>query len=235
MNITTTDPHPEEHKSQRSPWLRAAVLGANDGIVSTASIMVGVAAATSDITTILTAGIAGLAAGALSMAAGEYVSVSSQRDSERYDLDIERKSIAEMPEAEEAQLAAIYVERGLDEKLARQVAKQLHENDALRAHARDELGIDVDELARPWQAAIASASSFTLGAAIPVLAAVFVHGDWATEAIIVSALAALLITGAIGAYIGGGHRVLAAVRVLLGGGLAMAITGVIGHLIGIAV
>jgi VIT1/CCC1 family predicted Fe2+/Mn2+ transporter len=233
--LTTDDPHEEKHKSQRAGWLRAAVLGANDGIVSTSSIMVGVAAATSDVPTILTAGIAGLVAGALSMGAGEYVSVSSQRDSERYDLDIERRSIEAMPEAEEAQLTAIYMERGLDEKLARQVARQLHEGDAVRAHARDELGINVDELARPWQAAFASMGSFTIGAAIPVLAALLVHGDMATPAIVVSSLLALIVTGAIGAYVGGGHRVLAALRVLLGGGLAMVITGLIGRLVGIAV
>lgn len=233
--LTTDDPHDEKHKSHRSGWLRAAVLGANDGIVSTSSIMVGVAAATSDIPTILTAGIAGLVAGALSMGAGEHVSVSSQRDSERYDLDIERRSIKAMPEAEEAQLTAIYMERGLDEKLARQVARQLHKDDALRAHARDELGIDVDELAKPWQAAFASMAAFTVGAAIPVLAALLVHGDVATPAIVISSLLALMVTGAIGAYVGGGHRIIAALRVLIGGGLAMVVTGLIGRLVGIAV
>lgn len=234
-NTPKPDVHDEPHKSQRSPWLRAAVLGANDGIVSTSAIMVGVAAATNDVPTILTAGIAGLVAGALSMAAGEYVSVASQRDSERYDLHIEGRSIKKNPAAEEQQLAEIYMDRGLDAKLAKQVAKQLHANDALRAHARDELNIDVDELARPWQAAFASMGSFTLGAAIPVLAAVFVHGDVATPAIVISSLVALVVTGAIGAAIGGGHRILAALRVLIGGGAAMIITGLIGRLVGVAV
>lgn len=237
MAISHTDPnfpapHQEEHKSHRAAWLRAAVLGANDGIVSTASLMVGVATATFDNTAILTAGIAGLAAGALSMAAGEYVSVSSQRDSERADIDIERRSIEDNPKEELEELAKIYQARGLDAKLSVEVAKQLHAHDAVNAHARDELGIDTDELARPWQAAFASALAFSVGAALPILASLFWHGDSATWPIVIVALIALAISGSIGAIVGGGNRLWAAFRVLLGGGAAMAVTALIGHIIG---
>jgi len=229
----TDSPHPdEEHRSHRSGWLRAAVLGVNDGIVSTSSLMLGVLAASPSLNAILTAGIAGLFAGALSMAVGEYVSVSSQRDSERADIDIERRSIAQNPEAELAELAEIYVQRGLDPKLAAKVAQQLHAHDAVRAHARDELGIDHDALANPLQAAVASAGSFSVGAFVPILAALLPMGDEGGFMIVLLSLVALAISGGIGAYIGGGHKVWAALRVLGGGGAAMAITAYIGHLIG---
>ncbi|GAC1369156.1 MAG: VIT family protein [Candidatus Saccharimonadales bacterium] len=226
-------PHPgEAHKSQRSAWLRAAVLGANDGIVSVSSLMLGVAAAAASEGTIMTTGIAGLAAGALSMAMGEYVSVASQRDSEQYDIAIERRSIEENPKEELAELAYIYEQRGLEKKLAMEVARQLNEHDAVGAHARDELGIDHDALAKPVQAASASAVSFSVGAVIPILAALLVTGHNGPLAIVIASLAALGISGAIGAYIGGGHKIIAAARVFLGGGAAMAITAFIGHLIG---
>ncbi|CAN5133066.1 VIT family protein [soil metagenome] len=225
-------PHTETHKSHRGAWLRAAVLGVNDGIVSTSSIMLGVLAASQSDSAILTAGVAGLVAGAMSMAAGEYVSVSSQRDSEKADIAIERKSLTDNPDEELAELAWIYEQRGLDAKLAKQVAVQLHEHDAVAAHARDELGIDHEALANPTQAAAASAVAFSGGAIVPIAAAILVSSEAGVWAITISSLAALAISGAVGAYIGGGHRVIAALRVLFGGGLAMAITYLIGHLIG---
>lgn len=232
MNIPP-NPHPEEqHKSHRSNWLRAAVLGVNDGVVSTASLMLGVSAAHANSTAIMTAGVAGLTAGALSMAVGEYVSVSSQRDSERADIDIETRSIAANPKEELAELAAIYEQRGLGPKLAREVAEQLHNHDAVNAHIRDELGIDHEALANPIQAAAASAAAFSLGAIVPILATLFTNGAASTWAIILSSLLALAISGAVGAFLGGGKRVWAAARVLLGGGIAMAITALIGHFIG---
>lgn len=228
-------PHEEKHRSHRAAWLRAAVLGVNDGIVSTSSLMLGVLAASQSDSAILTAGVAGLAAGALSMAAGEYVSVSSQRDSERADIAIEKKSLDENPEKELEELAWIYEQRGLDKKLAAQVAQQLHDHDAVGAHARDELGIDHEELAKPGQAAIASAVAFSIGAVIPIIAAMLSTQSAGGWAITVSSLVALAISGAVGAYIGGGHRVAASLRVLLGGGAAMAVTYAIGHLIGGAI
>jgi VIT1/CCC1 family predicted Fe2+/Mn2+ transporter len=228
-------PHSEKHRSHRAAWLRAAVLGVNDGIVSTSSLMLGVLAASQSDSAILTAGIAGLAAGALSMAAGEYVSVGSQRDSEKADIEIERKSLAENPDEELAELVWIYEKRGLDRELAQKVAQQLHDHDAVGAHARDELGIDQDALARPVQAAIASAVAFSFGAVIPIIAAIFSSGDAGIWAITISSLVALALSGAVGAFVGGGHRLKASVRVFIGGGLAMAITFFIGHLIGGAV
>lgn len=232
MSVVTI-PHPDEpHKSHRSAWLRAAVLGVNDGVVSTSSLMLGVATASASDSAVLTAGIAGLTAGALSMAMGEYVSVSSQRDSEKADIAIEARSLANNPDAELEELAAIYVRRGLTPKLAANVAQQLHDHDAVAAHARDELGIDHESLARPLQAAFASAAAFSVGALVPVLAAVFSSGAWSQWAIIISSLITLAISGAVGAMIGGGHRLVAAFRVLIGGGAAMAITALIGHLIG---
>ncbi|MDB5164587.1 MAG: integral rane protein [Candidatus Saccharibacteria bacterium] len=228
-----TSPHPEEeHKSHRSAWLRAAVLGVNDGIVSTSSLMLGVLAAAADKSAILTAGIAGLAAGALSMAVGEYVSVSSQRDSERADIAIERRSLASNPHEELAELASIYEHRGLERDLAQKVAQQLHDHDAVAAHARDELGIDHEALANPTQAALASASAFSLGALVPILAAIVSARQASAWGIVLASLVALAISGAVGAFIGGGHKVLAASRVFLGGGAAMAVTAFIGHLIG---
>ncbi len=229
-------PHPgEEHKSQRSAWLRAAVLGVNDGIVSVSSLMLGVAAASASEAAIMTTGIAGLAAGALSMAMGEYVSVSSQRDSEQHDIAIERRSIKENPKEELAELAYIYEQRGLDKKLAMEVARKLGAHDAVGAHARDELGIDHEALANPAQAALASAVAFSVGAVIPIGAALLVTGHYSTRAIIAASLAALAVSGATGAIIGGGHKYVAAARVFLGGGAAMAITALIGHLVGSSV
>jgi vacuolar iron transporter family protein len=225
--------HPEEmHKSHRAGWLRAAVLGVDDGIVSTSSLMLGVLAAAASHSAILTAGIAGLVAGALSMAVGEYVSVSSQRDSERADIVIEKRSLTNNPGAELAELAAIYQQRGLEANLAKQVAEQLHEHDALAAHARDELGINQDALANPIQASLASATAFAIGALVPILAALVSRGKAGTWAIVLTSLLALGVSGAIGAFIGGGHRVAAAGRVFVGGGAAMAITALIGHLVG---
>lgn len=225
--------HPgEDHKSHRSNWLRASVLGVNDGTVSTASLMLGVLAASASKSTILTAGIAGLVAGALSMAVGEYVSVSSQRDSERSDLAMEEKSLAENPDEELAELVSIYTHRGLEPALAKKVAEQLHEKDALGAHARDELGIDHEDLANPLQASVASAAAFSLGAIVPILAAVFSNGHASTYAIVITSLITLGISGAIGAFIGGGHKLRAASRVFFGGAAAMAITALIGHLVG---
>jgi len=231
--IQLTTPHPgEAHRSHRAAWLRAAVLGVNDGIVSVSSLMLGVLAAAANHAAILTAGIAGLVAGALSMAVGEYVSVSSQRDSEKSDIEMERRSLAENPAEELAELAAIYVQRGLDSELADQVAEQLHDHDAVAAHARDELGIDQTALANPVQATLASALAFSVGAVVPIIAAFAFSGRAGTWAIILASLLALAISGAVGAFIGGGHRLLAASRVFLGGAAAMAITAYIGHLVG---
>lgn len=225
-------PHSEAHKSHRSNWLRAAVLGANDGIVSTASLMLGVSAASANTTAILTAGIAGLTAGALSMAAGEYVSVSSQKDSEHADIAIERRSLEKDPEGELNELAHIYVHRGLEPKLADEVARQLHSHDAEAAHLRDELGIDQGNMANPIQASLASAVAFSVGAAVPIVAAIISPPHMDDWMIVVLSSLALAISGGIGAFLGGGHRVRAAARVLIGGGVAMAITAFIGHLVG---
>lgn len=226
-------PHPEEkHKSQRSNWLRAAVLGVDDGLVSTSSLMIGVMAANADYTIILTTGIAGLVAGALSMAAGEYVSVSSQRDAERTDIDIERRALINNPKGELAELAQIYERRGLDKDLALEVAKGLQKHDALDAHARDELGINHDRLPNPLQASVASATAFAIGSLIPILAAIFSKGGNSATVIVVITLVALAISGTISAYIGGGNKLVAGLRVLVGGGIAMAVTAFIGHIIG---
>lgn len=197
--------------------------------------MLGVLTASASRSAILTAGIAGLAAGALSMAVGEYVSVSSQRDSERADLAMEKRSLAQNPQEELAELSSIYESRGLDPKLARQVAEQMHRHDALDAHARDELNLDQEALASPLQAALASAVAFSAGAMIPILAALVSKGREDGPILVAASLTALAVSGAIGAFIGGGHRLRAASRVFLGGGAAMAITAFIGHLIGRAV
>lgn len=227
-------PHPEEmHRSHRAGWLRAAVLGVDDGIVSTSSIMLGVLAANAHGSIILTAGISALSAGALSMAVGEYISVSSQKDSEKEDIAIERRSLANNHDAELAELAAIYTQRGLTPDLALAVAKQLHEHDAVGAHVRDELGIDQDNLAKPVQAAIASAAAFAIGALVPIAAALLAPGGISAAAIVIASLAMLAVSGAVGAVIGGGHRLRAAARVFIGGGAAMAITALVGHLAGI--
>jgi VIT1/CCC1 family predicted Fe2+/Mn2+ transporter len=225
----------ETHLSSRSPWLRAAVLGANDGLVSTASLMLGVAASDPPASAVVTAGVAGLVAGALSMAVGEYVSVSAQRDSEQADLRTEQRELEEFPEAELRELREIYVRRGLDRDLAQQVAVQLHEHDALEAHLRDELQLDVDDLANPTQAAVTSAVSFGIGAFIPVLIALLTHGTVRIVTLGVGAMIGLGLIGWIGARLGGGISGRAAVRVLIGGGLAMGVTALIGHFLGTVV
>ena len=225
--------HPgEPHKSHRGNWLRASVLGVDDGIVSVSSLMLGVSTAHASSSIILTAGIAGLVAGALSMAMGEYVSVSSQRDSEKADILMEKRSLEDNPEEELAELTAIYQQRGLEPKLAKTVAKQLHAHDAISAHLRDEIGIDGDSLANPIQAALASATAFSVGAIIPIIATLTVSGNAKAWAIVIASLVALGISGAIGAFLGGGNRLWAAARVFIGGGAAMTITALIGHIIG---
>jgi vacuolar iron transporter family protein len=228
-----TSAHPEEpHKSHRAGWLRAAVLGADDGLVSVSSIMLGVSAAHANNSIILTAGIAGLVAGAMSMAAGEYISVSSQKDSQKADIEQESKSLKMNPKAELEELTEIYMQRGLDKKLAQQVASQLHEHDALEAHLRDEIGIDPEDLSNPVQALLASAIAFSIGALIPIFAALVFKGSKSEIAIVIATLVALAISGAAGAFLGGGNKLWAAARVFLGGGVAMAVTSLIGHLIG---
>lgn len=224
--------HRERHRSSRIGWLRAAVLGANDGILSTASLIVGVAAAHADRAAVLTAGVAGLVAGAMSMAAGEYVSVSSQLDTEHADLARERAELATDVESERAELAAIYVRRGLDTGLAKQVAEQLMEKDALGAHARDELGISEISTARPVQAALTSAATFATGAALPlVIAAIFPVAAlvWAVSA---CSLAFLAVLGGIAARTGGASIAKGALRIAFWGALALAITAGVGALFG---
>lgn len=227
--------HSELHLSGRSNWLRAAVLGANDGIVSTASLVLGVAAAGASGATIVTAGIAGLAAGALSMAAGEYVSVSSQRDTELADLRVEERELREDPEGELRELAHIYERRGLPARLAREVALALSADGALAAHARDELGLDEDRRARPLQAAWASALSFSVGALLPLIAIGVSPAGGRVAVCILVTLAALLLLGTVGARLGGAARMRPAIRVLVWGAAAMAVTSGIGALAGAAV
>lgn len=225
-------PHSETHRVDRIGWLRAAVLGANDGLVSTASLVVGVAAAATSHGGILIAGVAGLAAGAMSMAAGEYVSVSAQSDTERADLAKESKALAQQPHAEWRELRDIYVERGLSADLAGQVAEQLMAADALGAHARDELGISEIATARPVQAALASAASFATGALPPVLAAALWPG---VAPIIGTCLLCLALLGLIGARLGGAKPLRSIIRTLLCGALAMGVTAGAGHLFGAAI
>jgi VIT1/CCC1 family predicted Fe2+/Mn2+ transporter len=224
--------HREQHRSERIGWLRAAVLGADDGIVSTASLIVGVASAASSRHEVLLAGVAAVVAGALSMAAGEYVSVSSQADTERADLTREKGELATQPEAEEDELTAIYVRRGLDAGLAREVARQLMVKDALVAHARDELGLTDELAARPMQAALASAATFTAGAAVPILAIVVAP----PSVLVVSAasLSCLVVLGAVAARAGGAPALRGAARVGFWGALAMAATAGVGRLFGVA-
>lgn len=227
--------HDEPHEGSlatRLNWLRAAVLGANDGIVSTAGLVVGVAGATSSRTAILTAGLAGLFAGALAMASGEYVSVSSQRDSEQAMLALERRELAETPHAELAELAHIYEAKGLDPVLARQVAERLTEHDAFAAHAEAELGIDPEHLARPGHAAVASFLSFTVGAVLPLLAITLIPAPARVAVTIVAVLAALTGTGAASAALGRAPRLPAMVRNVVGGAIAMGVTYGIGAAIG---
>jgi VIT1/CCC1 family predicted Fe2+/Mn2+ transporter len=228
-------PHRERHRTERIGWLRAAVLGANDGIVSTASLVVGVAAAHVAPKDILVAGIAGLVAGAMSMAAGEYVSVSSQADTEGADLERERTELATDDEAERAELARIYEARGLEPVLARQVAEQLMAHDALAAHARDELGISETLSARPVQAALASAATFAVGAAMPLLAVALSPEPALVPAVSGSSLLFLAFLGGLAAKAGGASAVKGAVRVTFWGALAMALTAGVGALFGTAV
>ncbi|HEY6556929.1 MAG TPA: VIT family protein [Polyangiaceae bacterium] len=235
MTAVLSKVHRERHTSGRASWLRASVLGANDAIVSTSSLMIGVAASEAARQTILVAGLAGLVAGALSMAVGEYVSVSSQRDAEQADIEREKRELASAPGAELRELVQIYVQRGLDEELAQRVAQQLSEKDRLGAHLRDELGIDHDALARPWQAAWISATSFAASAAIPVLALIAAPASARMLAIVVVSLLCLCVLGALGAHLGGAAKGKAAVRVVVGGALAMAISAGVGRLVGVAV
>jgi vacuolar iron transporter family protein len=225
--------HGEFHKVQHIGWLRAAVLGANDGIISTASLMMGIASAQAVPNTVLLTGVAGLVAGALSMAAGEYVSVRSQADTENADLAKEREELANQPEAELRELTEIYVTRGLDRDLARQVAVQLTAHDALAAHARDELGIIEFLQARPLQAALASAATFAVGAFIPLLAALLVPEQYLIVAISVVSLCALALLGGLAAKVGGANQWQGALRVCVWGAIAMGLTGVAGHLFGV--
>ena len=224
--------HPESHLVSRIGWLRAAVLGANDGIVSTASLIVGVAAAAATQNDVLIAGVAGLVAGAMSMAAGEYVSVSSQSDTEHADLARERKELSENIEFEVDELAEIYVKRGVDQVLARQVAQQLMAKDALGAHARDELGISEITAARPIQAALTSAAAFSVGAAMPLLMVVVSRAGALVPIVSAASLCFLALLGAIGARAGGANVLRATVRVTFWGALAMALTAGIGKLVG---
>ena len=224
--------HSEHHRTHRVGWLRAAVLGANDGIVSTASLIVGVAAADSGKGAVLVAGIAGLVAGALSMAAGEYVSVSSQSDTEGADLNRERGELASDPEHEHAELASIYVARGLDIKLASEVATQLMAKDALGAHARDELGISDTLSARPIQAALSSAITFAVGAAMPLLLVVFAPSSTLVWTVSCSSLLFLALLGALAARAGGAPVWKSVARVTFWGALAMALTAGVGALFG---
>ena len=227
-------PHPEKHKTHRIGWLRAAVLGANDGIVSTASLVLGVAAAGASSKNILIAGVAGLVAGAMSMAAGEYVSVSSQADTERADLDRERKELAAHPKQEHREMTAIYVERGLDAGLASNVATQLMTHDALGAHARDELGISETLTARPVQAAVASAVTFSVGAVPPLLIVLVAPVSALMWAVSGSSLLFLALLGSLAARAGGASVITSAVRVTFWGALAMALTAGVGALFGVA-
>jgi len=226
---------PESHLVNRIGWLRAAVLGANDGIISTASLIVGVAAAATAQNAVLIAGVAGLVAGAMAMAAGEYVSVSSQSDSERADLARERKELSENPAFELDELAEIYVKRGVDQVLARQVAQQLMAKDALGAHARDELGISKTTTARPVQAALASAASFTVGTAMPLLMVVVSPTGSLVPIVFAASLGFLALLGAIGAKVGGAKILRATVRVTFWGALALALTAGIVNLFGTVV
>ncbi|WP_067848975.1 VIT1/CCC1 transporter family protein [Nocardia lijiangensis] len=235
---TVSGAHPHEPHAggfaTRLNWLRAGVLGANDGIVSTAGLVVGVAAATTTTSAIFTAGIAGLSAGALSMAVGEYVSVSTQRDSERALLAKERKELTEAPEYELAELIDIYRAKGLSPETARTVAEELTAHDAFTAHAEAELGLNPRELTNPWQAAFSSAIAFTLGALLPLLAILLPPVTARIPVTVVAVLVALALTGSISAQLGGGERGRAVLRVVLGGALAMLVTYGIGQLFDVA-
>ena len=228
--------HPDDpHYVQRGGWLRAAVLGGNDGIISVASLIIGVAAATPDPVVIAISGVAGLVAGAMSMAAGEYISVSAQRDSEQADIAREKEALEAMPKEEQEELTAIYKERGLSDETAALVARELMQKDPLSAHLRDELGLSDDMAAKPLQAAFASGITFTIGAALPVLAAVLAPPALTIAAIAIVSVLALVLLGAMGARLGGAPMLPAIARVVGWGVLAMAATAAIGSLFGIAV
>jgi VIT1/CCC1 family predicted Fe2+/Mn2+ transporter len=227
-------PYREVHLSGRAAWLRAAVLGANDGLISTSSLMVGVAAASSGRSAILVAGVAGLTAGALSMAAGEYVSVASQRDTERADVERERRELELAPDNELKELTAIYEKRGLSAPLARQVAVELSAGDALTAHARDELGIDLEAFANPVQASLVSALSFIVGAIVPVLIMAITGSSLRIIATMVVTLIGLVVLGITGAMLGGAPRSRAGLRVAIGGTLALLVSLGIGRITGTA-
>lgn len=232
--------HGEFHKVQHIGWLRASVLGANDGIISTASLIMGIAAAQAELQIVLLTGIAGLVAGAVSMAAGEYVSVRSQADTETADLARERAELEAEPEAELRELTEIYVKRGIDRELAYKVATQLTAHDALGSHARDELGIIAIMAARPLQAALSSAATFAVGALIPlivvILAAqnIFISRDFLIPATVIVSLMALALLGGVAATVGGANLLRGSLRVVLWGALAMLVTGVVGHFFGVA-
>lgn len=226
--------HKEHHRSSRVGWLRAAVLGANDGIVSTAALIVGVAAAGTDTKTILLSGLAGLLAGAMSMAAGEYVSVHSQADAENADLKQEKQELRDEPEAELRELTGIYVKRGLDPVLARQVAEQLTARDALAAHARDELGISEMLAPRPFQAAFSSAASFTVGAVLPLLFVMFMPANRLVPVVSAVTLVLLAVLGALAARAGGADMTKGALRVTFWGAVALAVTASVGTLFGVS-
>ena len=224
--------HLERHRTAHIGWLSAAVLGANDGLISTASLVVGVAASGTGRGAVLIAGVAGLVAGAMSMAAGEYVSVSSQADTESADMARERHELATAPAAEKAELAGIYEARGLSSALAQQVADQLMEKDALAAHARDELGLSAATAARPIQAALASAFAFAIGAALPVVVAAIAPTEWLTRLVTGSALILLTVLGGVAARVGGASLGRGALRVAFWGALAMAASAAVGRLFG---
>ncbi|HVY41999.1 MAG TPA: VIT family protein [Hyphomicrobiaceae bacterium] len=224
--------HRETHLIERIGWLRAAVLGANDGLISTASLIVGVASASASRNEVLVAGVAGLVAGAMSMAAGEYVSVSSQADTEAADLERERRELAEQPEAELGELTKIYVDRGVEPDLARKVAQQMMAKDAFAAHARDELGLAPHVIARPVQAALTSAATFSVGAAFPLLIALLAPARGLTWSVSMACLIGLAILGAVGAHAGGSGILKPTLRVTFWGAVAMAATAAIGALVG---
>lgn len=225
--------HHESHRIHRIGWLRAAVLGANDGIVSTASLIIGVASAGASQQSILLAGVAGLVAGAMSMAAGEYVSVRSQYDTEQADLELERLSLEQNFEFETKELADIYEKRGLESELAYKVAEQLMEHDALGAHARDEIGISATASPKPVQAALSSAATFTIGAALPLATAWIVGGEHIVKAVAIASLVFLATLGTLAARAGGAAMTVGAARVTFWGALAMLITAAVGRLFGV--
>ena len=234
MNVPYKSAHEEVHFINRAGWLRAAVLGANDGIVSVSSLIVGVAAADPSPSAILVAGVAGLAAGAMSMAAGEYVSVSSQSDVERADIAREKQALIDTPAEEEAELASIYVSRGLSSATAALVAREMTEKDALAAHVREELGLSEVHSANPLQAAFASGLTFTVAAAFPLIAAILAPSDKVIPVVVVTTLICLAGLGALGAKAGGAPKLRATARVLFWGAAAMAITAGVGRLFGVS-